>query len=396
MLRKYLKLPEKFLNKTVSIVLSMYLVFSPLLTLGASNVIALDEFVDIPAVVEVENTSETVDTPTPIETPTPVETPEVVETPAPVETPEVIEEEYEEEEPTAVEEETEVVVLADSDGNMSAEIVETKKCMSNSLNACVISDKEDYAPTEVVVLDGHGYQPNTQYLLVIYSNDNPPVRYESTIVSDDNGSFNYSYQLDGVYRPNYFVEVRSIESDELVADHTFTDSDTGFTFANKTISSNSVGNPNNGWVSDNNRASFNDGSDFAEYGFPDLNIPSGALIDGIVVTVEGYKGGGNRQITVGLWNMSNSNPDSYTTLKTSASLDGSDKFYNLGGVTDKWGKSWNPSDFNENQFKVRVGVTSGGNTVYLDSIQIKVYYTEPVSKSIYSTSLWIRYCPYTR
>src|SRR4030042_1011867 len=150
--------------------------------------------------------------------------------------------------------------------------------------------------------------------------------------------------------------------------------DSGFITANQTVASNSVTNPDNGWLSDDNRATFNNSSDTTDYGFPDLGIPAGATIDGIEVTIEGQTTG--RNLTAALWNTSNSNPDAYTSAQTATlSTTSTDNSTTLGNPTDKWGKTWAVADFADTTFKIRVEATSGGGNALLDQIQVKVTYT---------------------
>lgn len=93
---------------------------------------------------------------------------------------------------------------------------------SAQLTPSLSTDKDDYAPTETVIISGSDYQPNTTYTLVISSQDEPTVRYETTITSTEDGSIYYAYQLDGIYRPNYLIEV--FLGSSLVKSITFTDS----------------------------------------------------------------------------------------------------------------------------------------------------------------------------
>ncbi|QHO63425.1 DUF11 domain-containing protein [Candidatus Chazhemtobacterium aquaticus] len=93
---------------------------------------------------------------------------------------------------------------------------------SAQLTPSLSTDKDDYAPTETVIISGSDYQPNTTYTLVISSQDEPTVRYETSITSTENGSIYYAYQLDGIYRPNYLIEV--FLGSSLVKSTTFTDS----------------------------------------------------------------------------------------------------------------------------------------------------------------------------
>ena len=93
---------------------------------------------------------------------------------------------------------------------------------SAQLTPSLSTDKDDYGPTEIVIISGSDYQPNTTYTLVISSQDEPAVRYETTITTTEDGSIYYAYQLDGIYRPDYLVEI--FLGSSLVKSITFTDS----------------------------------------------------------------------------------------------------------------------------------------------------------------------------
>ncbi|OGK66613.1 hypothetical protein A2377_00300 [Candidatus Roizmanbacteria bacterium RIFOXYB1_FULL_41_27] len=121
------------------------------------------------------------------------------------------------------------IVSLSQEGDIETQIIEASQCFANSLNGCVITDKDDYHPNEVVLITGHGFLPNSPYILVITS-PTGPLSVNFDITSNDQGSFEYSYQLDGTYRPDYNVFVYDTQ-DNLVAQTTFTDS---------------VGNPNAG------------------------------------------------------------------------------------------------------------------------------------------------------
>ncbi len=85
------------------------------------------------------------------------------------------------------------------------------------------TDKEDYYPTEIVIISSKNLSPNYQYLLVISSADEPAVTSSISIQTDNLGGFVYAYQLDGTYRPNYLVQLFD-QSGSLVATTTFLDS----------------------------------------------------------------------------------------------------------------------------------------------------------------------------
>jgi hypothetical protein len=153
---------------------------------------------------------------------------------------------------------------------------------------------------------------------------------------------------------------------------------TAFYFANTTVASNSVTSPNNGWISDNQYATFDANTDTADYGFAGLGIPSNAIITGIEVVIEGKRtgAGSSRNLTAALWNTSVLNPDAFTVAKI-ANLTTSDTNQTLGGPTDTWGTNWTPADFAAGIFKIRVGATSGKSSAALDAVAIRVYYYIP-------------------
>lgn len=144
--------------------------------------------------------------------------------------------------------------------------------------------------------------------------------------------------------------------------------DTGFFSANQTVASNSVDTPDNGWTSNSSNATFNTSADTADYGFPNLNIPAGATIDGIAVTLEGRTQSG-RNLTAAIWKGAATTSIKTATLTTSTSTQ------TLGGATDKWGTTWTVADFADATFKIRVGATLSTNNAYLNAIQVKVFYT---------------------
>ena len=82
----------------------------------------------------------------------------------------------------------------------TAEIIETVVQENDSsrtdlLNPNIFTDKADYTPTEIVIISGRNFLPDTPYTLKI-SADNLIVSYP--ISTDNTGSFTYSYQLDGI------------------------------------------------------------------------------------------------------------------------------------------------------------------------------------------------------
>lgn len=105
-----------------------------------------------------------------------------------------------------------------------------------------------------------------------------------------------------------------------------------------------------------------------------FSIPSGATIDGIVVTLNGKDSSSNHQGTT------------YVQLLKGGSATGTAKTITMpttatnetfGTSTDLWGGTWAYSDINASNFGVGIqeqGV-SGNDTLSIENVQIEVYYT---------------------
>lgn len=127
--------------------------------------------------------------------------------------------------PTQSSEESPTSTPADQKNAIEASVFESPQCFQNSLNGCsptLNTDKDDYYPTEVVWITAHGLSANTSYELVIFSDDDPAVYKRFDVITDEAGGFTASYQLDGIYRPNYVVEVYD-KNKSLVISTSFTD-----------------------------------------------------------------------------------------------------------------------------------------------------------------------------
>jgi uncharacterized repeat protein (TIGR02543 family) len=155
--------------------------------------------------------------------------------------------------------------------------------------------------------------------------------------------------------------------------------DTGYVSPDQTVLNFEVANPDNAWQSNNAHAIFSARTDFAEFGFPDIVIPSGATIDGIEVTLEGALSNPQktaRNLDVKLKNVSQA---ASTTAKT-AIFTSTESIQTLGGPTDLWGKTWIPSDFSDSSFQLSVSalVAENGQNTQLDHVRVRVYFTEAV------------------
>ena len=105
-------------------------------------------------------------------------------------------------------------------GIIETVIRENNSSRTDLLNPNISTDKADYTPREIAIISGKSFLPNTTYTLKITA-DNLNVSYP--IFGDAFGTFTYSYQLDGTYRPNYLVELFDT-SGNLVSYAKFTDS----------------------------------------------------------------------------------------------------------------------------------------------------------------------------
>ncbi len=84
--------------------------------------------------------------------------------------------------------------------------------------------KNDFAPTDTVLIIGTGFKANHTYTVTISSSDPPAItnQTEFTVTTDNDGVFKQDYTLDGNYRPNYTVVVTN-QGGHLIATTTFTD-----------------------------------------------------------------------------------------------------------------------------------------------------------------------------
>jgi len=101
-------------------------------------------------------------------------------------------------------------------------------------------------------------------------------------------------------------------------------------------------------------------------------IPGDASIDGIAFAVEG-RTSGTRQVKV---QISGDNGLTWSPALVT-DLTGSESVRTLGGPSNLWGLSWTPSQFANGSFVARVipvGTKTSG-TVFVDQVQVKVYYT---------------------
>lgn len=157
-------------------------------------------------------------------------------------------------------------------------------------------------------------------------------------------------------------------------------------------------NPGNVYTSNNVRASVDLGTgpqsqyshwlDLTGFGF---SIPTGAIIIGFTVDVEGYASGSGVSVNqVQLRRAGNrvGNAENGSNLPNNNS--GTEAYQSLGDNTNLWGTTWTPAQVNASTFGVSVVLrnTNGSDrTGYIDHVRVTVHYIEnPVSLFMWNTN----------
>ncbi|MDR6843819.1 HYR domain-containing protein [Flavobacterium granuli] len=177
--------------------------------------------------------------------------------------------------------------------------------------------------------------------------------------------------------------------------------DTGLLPPSTSLSVSSVTTVANGLTSNNAYAVFDSSGDQADYGGFNVSIPAGSIILGIEVQLEGNRpAGGGRDLNVQLtWN----NKTTFSANKTMAVFATTDALRTVGTPTDTWGRTWAVNEFANTSFFVRITSTTGGGSINLDQVLVKVYYctsptiitTGAATAVCFSASLQTTTLPYT-
>lgn len=169
--------------------------------------------------------------------------------------------------------------------------------------------------------------------------------------------------------------INSYTFSNIAANHTITASfDSGWSAPSTNTNNVSVTNASSAYTSNDGYAVFDDQNDQVDYGNFGLSIPNGAIINGIEVAAEANRTS-PRIVDVSL---SYDGGAHFTSPQAVGStLSTSDKTVILGGTSNTWGHTWSSSQFANGTFKVRVAAqtTGPGDTLNLDELQVKVFYT---------------------
>lgn len=140
------------------------------------------------------------------------------------------------------------------------------------------------------------------------------------------------------------------------------------------------------YISDDNYATINNGDRQDFFAF-NVSIPGSATINGIEVRMEAMADvGETAQFGCFVYNSSGDGSGwqlfNYITTET---------YESVGGSSDLWGNSWSPSDFTNDGGDFRVLFfledPGDGDYIYIDNVQVKIYYTESSSSSSKSVSV---------
>src|SRR5262245_26888972 len=144
--------------------------------------------------------------------------------------------------------------------------------------------------------------------------------------------------------------------------------DTPFKAPGATAAPNEWDNPSNALANDGvnaNADADDEDQGFVSFGF---SLPVGTIVDGITVQAEAVTSDPGCQLQARLsWN----NGTSFTGYQT-VDLTSSLAVYNLGGATNTWGRTWDPTEVVNGAFKVEIRANDPGAAcaIAADGVQV--------------------------
>ena len=135
----------------------------------------------------------------------------------------------------------------------------------------------------------------------------------------------------------------------------------------------------NDWTDPENALSCNDQyatqtGDAADYylqGYEDFDFPdlTGQTIDGIEVQIHAKSTEGGKFVRCEIYSTS---AGTWSDVKTD-SFASSEEMKAYGGAVEKWGTTWVPSDFTNDNFYLRISSEKEISNLSVDCIEVKVY-----------------------
>lgn len=142
-------------------------------------------------------------------------------------------------------------------------------------------------------------------------------------------------------------------------------------------------NPGNATADDTNYATvtisrFSTPSNYIKATNFGFNIPSGATIDGITVSIRRWKSLGSGQLRDSSIRIVKGGTITGDNNSPNSTLGSTEETITVGGSTDLWGTTWSASDINATNFGVAYALEQQANNAIgaLDWITITVDYTE--------------------
>ena len=141
-------------------------------------------------------------------------------------------------------------------------------------------------------------------------------------------------------------------------------------------------NPSGAYANSGGRAYRNNNANnvshvYRNYGF---NIPENAIIDGIQVRLDWWLDStwGSNSVRIYLSSDGGSSWTGYKTASTERTWDGNPTDVE-GGTADTWGRTWDPSEFSNDNFRVRLQLRTDGTSrdFWIDWVPVRVSYSVP-------------------
>ncbi|MBI5127730.1 hypothetical protein HZA76_04725 [Candidatus Roizmanbacteria bacterium] len=269
-----------------------------------------------------------------------------------------------------------ITPLMTPDGHVDTTVVESYSCRADSLNGCLTTDKNDYAPASVAIISGYGFAPNTGYSLVVSTDG---LSQSFNITTDNNGAFTYSYSLYEEYHALYSVQLFDTAG-FVVATTSFTDTPT------PSISATAIGNYDE-WIANTgtkvNAVSTNDGDTTyitnstngqrQSFTFSSSSISAGSSINSVTLNVIAKEGEGGSKLKL-LVEKGSLVAD--RSVGSDNNLTGSYATYSRIMTTNPFtSAAWTLSEVNS--WTVKFGVENGANKIArVTQIYLIVDYTD--------------------